>query len=689
MFNSDQPINDVSEDLLDRGSFAQKIAKAIKSYNSSECLTIGIYGDWGEGKSSLANMISSEIMKRNDNEAKFVVINFNAWLYSNKEDLISQMFKEISDVFNFSDVGEAVETVSTVVDKIGQAAGVIKYFPIPIVKEIANTISGLFGEYADFLRGDHEGDNLTNIKSKIDLALKNNNTKLMIVIDDFDRLNQDEIRLMFQVVKILGNFNNTIYLLLMDKDVVVKSLEKVQGGNGEEYLKKIVQVPITISHASKNQLSTVMHNEFERILSHDKYFDIQELFDELVKTCVLPFITNIRDIKRILNLFEFKNSFLNDEVNQADLFVLCTLELYVTEAYSYIQNNKKELLISNWRNRNITKMHSDIHSFALPTNEKYIENCFNKIFSKDTTKLTRGKFRRLFDWNYFDSFFSLSLPLNIIPSHIIDSVVYSYTKEEIQELITSTKYISTELINEICSNFDNIPSDRLITIFEAMKLHYNQLITQRSVNKILVHNLLTKLLDKMSFEDVKKCFNNADFGSDVTKEVLIFIDFFIAQEHYNHKMFDISYYDEIGVLNSDQLAEIESICKSKINDVNLFCYDQPDFKVLFYLWRDLDYKGCKSYINHFRTHFNNSDINLVLSMTEVKDEHYIINFKELERYVNLRDLHDSIKNHNLIKKLQGQNKECIEAFMYYFDIKKSDTLKNDNGYAYIPFYFNL
>lgn len=42
---------------------------------------------------------------------------------------------------------------------------------------------------------------------------------------------------MFQVVKVLGDFNNTIYLLSFDKSVVVKSLKDVQGGDGDDYLK--------------------------------------------------------------------------------------------------------------------------------------------------------------------------------------------------------------------------------------------------------------------------------------------------------------------------------------------------------------------------------------------------------------------------------------------------------------------
>ena len=55
-----------------------------------------------------------------------------------------------------------------------------------------------------------------------------------------------EIRQMFQLVKLLGDFPNTIYLLAFDREVVVESLKSVQEGVGEEYLEKIVQIPFEL-----------------------------------------------------------------------------------------------------------------------------------------------------------------------------------------------------------------------------------------------------------------------------------------------------------------------------------------------------------------------------------------------------------------------------------------------------------
>lgn len=66
------------------------------------------------------------------------------------------------------------------------------------------------------------------------------------MIDDIDRLNCEQIRQIFQLVSSVAKFPNTAYLLVFYKDIVTKALRKVQEGNGEEYLHKVIQMPIQI-----------------------------------------------------------------------------------------------------------------------------------------------------------------------------------------------------------------------------------------------------------------------------------------------------------------------------------------------------------------------------------------------------------------------------------------------------------
>lgn len=61
MLSSDLPIAKLEEDELNRGSFAESLAKTLVQYSFPSSLTIGLYGEWGSGKTSLLNMVFENV----------------------------------------------------------------------------------------------------------------------------------------------------------------------------------------------------------------------------------------------------------------------------------------------------------------------------------------------------------------------------------------------------------------------------------------------------------------------------------------------------------------------------------------------------------------------------------------------------------------------------------------------------
>lgn len=677
MFHSDNPISEISDDLLDRGNFANKIAMAISSYTSSECLTIGVYGSWGDGKSSLANMIISEI-KKSAVKDKYAVINFNPWLYSNKEDLIAQMFKEISRSFKISNPSETVNKAADVIEKTGKIADIAKMLPIPIAKDIAGTISEAFGKYSSALKdGVNEEKELPEIKKEIESALEKNKIKLLISIDDFDRLNQEEIRIMFQVVKVLGNFKNTIYILMMDKDVVVQSLEKVQGGNGEDYLKKIVQVPIKLPTVSDNQLRTILNQEFASILGNELYSEYHELFDEMVTACVIPYINNIRDIKRIMNLFKFKHSFVQQDLNLVDLLLLSCIELYDKNIYGSLLVDKEKLLGKKADLRNAFSLPVRVLSAGeeenLQRKAQISQKCITKLFLDDTRKYSKGNFRRLSDKKYYDSYLSLSLPSNSLSDSLINSVIKTHSAVQLDELIKNEQYNSIELINEIQQNVKQISTDRISIVFAAIKNNFNYIVTERGVNRVTIFALLNSLFDGMYYNEIKHIVEEADFGNSFTKECLIIIDYLLCQEHKHRRMLEQDCYGGCEQeINNEQLEEIENICKNNLTLVKIFDYDFKDFSRLFFVWRRLDYDECVSHIKHHFFQVDNSEAKLIYSLTLRNNESFLINIREIEKYIDITELHNKISNKIKTHLLSKEEKTVVSAFEFYY--------KNKNNY---------
>jgi predicted KAP-like P-loop ATPase len=92
--NADKPIESPEFDLFRRDELANKLAKLISEKNSGESLVIGLYGKWGTGKSSLLNLIAcSEFLKYSSEN--HIIIRYNPWLFSSKEQIIHEFFREI------------------------------------------------------------------------------------------------------------------------------------------------------------------------------------------------------------------------------------------------------------------------------------------------------------------------------------------------------------------------------------------------------------------------------------------------------------------------------------------------------------------------------------------------------------------------------------------------------------------
>ena len=84
---------------------------------------------------------------------------------------------------------------------------------------------------------------ITEIRKELICKLKESRNKFVVFIDDIDRLDGEEIRDIFKIIKAVGDFPNVVYVLSFDRTVVFESLKNVQPGlPGEEYIEKIVQV---------------------------------------------------------------------------------------------------------------------------------------------------------------------------------------------------------------------------------------------------------------------------------------------------------------------------------------------------------------------------------------------------------------------------------------------------------------
>ena len=335
-YSVDQPINDKKDDLLGRKTFSKYLGKAIYEHNQEAGLVIGLYGKWGTGKTSVINMAKNEIKKlakKDGNES--LIIKFSPWSYSNKSDLIYTFLKNLGNELGIQADEETKKyKIGKFLSDYAEAFSVVKFIPFvgTIIEPVAKTAIKV------------QGENLTQVpdlegtKDNLVKELKDLKNKIIVVIDDIDRLTNPQIRDIFQLVKQVADFPNIVYVLVMDKEVVCSALEKVHNMDGNEYLEKIVQVPFELPETRKDSLHNILRDRINKIVNG--HVSNEEYYDSVLRNCVEPYINTMRDINRLINIFQFKYEALNKETLPEDLLAITTLEVLESKLYKWIYDNK-------------------------------------------------------------------------------------------------------------------------------------------------------------------------------------------------------------------------------------------------------------------------------------------------------------------------------------------------------------
>lgn len=268
--------------------------------------TIGVFGDWGSGKSSLLQLIRSELA--NDGDA--LVLSFNGWLFEGYEDAKSALMGTIID-----EVVAQRSMLSGVTDKargiavrllkkiqifrllgIGaKAAGAFSIGGWPAAtaslgvegavllseakgkfEELASDAQGMSVEdVTTFLRGDRDQTirrTIREFRSDFAELLKETGIKrLVVLIDDLDRCMPDTIIETLEAIKLFLFVPHTAFILGADERLVRYAVrrrfpelpgEKVEVGR--DYLEKLVQFPIRVPPLGRAETETYINLLFAK-----------------------------------------------------------------------------------------------------------------------------------------------------------------------------------------------------------------------------------------------------------------------------------------------------------------------------------------------------------------------------------------------------------------------------------------
>ncbi len=330
----DEPIHSPAQDVLNRTRLATELAKAIARFDATESVVIGIHGPWGSGKTSLLNLIQNELECQSDLAP--LVFRYNPWGFSDQEQLTSRFFDDLSAFLRLHMSIPSLRNIADAVGEYGELFNPVGQLLAPRASIAVKAGWSLFRRFKP-----KRYRTAVDLKTEISSALRRSPSKLIIAIDDVDRLNATEIRQVFQLIKLNANFANTVYLVAFSKTSVEAALQPVSPGDPREYLQKIVQVEFNLPLIDEPTLTRLILEEFNATLASFSLETLEETrFGNMFHMGFRESFQTLRDLRRYFNLLRFALVLMKDDTNFVDLAAIQSIALFCPELYSAIGRNQ-------------------------------------------------------------------------------------------------------------------------------------------------------------------------------------------------------------------------------------------------------------------------------------------------------------------------------------------------------------
>lgn len=297
--------NETSEDLLGFNVHADLLIDIIND-ESVLPITIGVFGDWGSGKSSILQIVKNEFDKDDDKDS--LCIYFNGWTFEGYDDakaaLLNSILKELEDNKKIPDaiketIKEKAKKLWKSIDWMRGAGMVMKNVALPAVTAyftgglslvpfaiqklaewgnnpeiIIKKLQSDEGKeiFKSFIKEGKENDkNITNAVAEFrkdfsELLDATNFKRLVVIIDDLDRCSPERIIENLEAIKLFLNVPKTAFVIGADPRIVKYAIEYKYKNNKEieddnnriiiDYLEKLIQLPYSLPRLSESEVET-------------------------------------------------------------------------------------------------------------------------------------------------------------------------------------------------------------------------------------------------------------------------------------------------------------------------------------------------------------------------------------------------------------------------------------------------
>jgi len=452
------------------------------------------------------------------------------------------------------------------------------------------------------------------LKAAINGALNRSGTKLLIILDDVDRLNATEIRQVFQLIKLNANFSNTVFLVAFDRRPVEKALLDVAPGPPREYLEKIVQVGFDLPPLQGTRLTEIIIGDFNELLGRLGRNIDEQRFGNMFQEGFRESFRTIRDVKRYFNVLRLALTLVHGDTDFTDLAAVQALAVFYPDIYSAIERNP-DLFCGIWSryaqpkpkelkqtydqlfstvDADKRKLAASICGFLFPKFASEYGESYNMTYSPEAEADWR-KAKRIASRKYFPYYFQLAVPDTEVSQSEVDKAMQSASSvEDFTKTLAEYKASNrlSPFLDQLRDSLTPLGSAELKTILRAVFVFGDEvstespeglgLITEHTrIGTWLVLDVLDRLHKDERFPDLLLAMKEGHAVYTIAKLTVLFEEGLSkpSGEEFRRRYPDLSE----NVLAEMKLISVDAILRAaEAGKLQL----APRFPFLLYRWKE-------------------------------------------------------------------------------------------------------
>ncbi|MGE6738510.1 KAP family P-loop NTPase fold protein, partial [Streptomyces sp. NPDC059900] len=413
------------------------------------------------------------------------IVEFNPWFFSGTDQVIRFFFDEIarqlrSERSRKKRLKDATASIAEKFNRYSVSLSPLKFIPGAgtIIDTVQKTSEGVTEAFSASI---HEQ------RIEISEALSNLNGRIVVLIDDIDRLTRQEIRDLFRLVRLNGSFPNVVYLLSFDRKVVENALTE-EGIDGAAYLEKIVKTSVEVPPAADEALASVLRQGMQEAMSTIPTLHLgEDRFPDVFWQIVRPLFSTVRDVKRFLSSLTLTVRSAGDEVALPDLITLEAIRVLRPAAHDLIAQNVATLTtVHGWQSdmRNQAALASDserigalvdalpdsvgraLIKYVFPAAQLHTENIWHGHDSEQAWR----RDRRVAHTEVLKYYLHRELPSGTAPSSQVDAIFHAACEERAFEIALAQvpDHYLEDTLDRFLAYADGIDSDRIPMVASAL-----------------------------------------------------------------------------------------------------------------------------------------------------------------------------------------------------------------------------